>query len=388
MIEAVVAYTNVADSTQAGIALGAQILSDLQGKQPDALIVFASAVYAYEPLLQALNTTCHPTILVGCSSAGEFISNTQGEGAVSAIAFCSSELRFSAGLGQGLRIDRAAAVEQLAASFQGRHTQEYLYRSALVLTDALAGHTDDLIEQLTVLTGGTYQFFGGGAGDDGKFQHTQVFCGTQVWSDAVVALEILSNTPIGIGVSHGWQPAGEPMRVTHAEGMRLMSVNAMPAVEAIEMHAEATGQPFNPADPIPFFLHNVLGIDSSDGYKLRVPLGIEPSGALNCASDIPTGAIVRVMHTASASAELAAINATEAALAQLKGHRPKIALFFDCVATRLRLGQDFGLELQAVQQALGDAQFAGFNSYGQIARAEGQFSGFHNCTAVVCIISE
>jgi hypothetical protein len=29
---------------------------------------------------------------------------------------------------------------------------------------------------------------------------------------------------------------------------------------------------------------------------------------------------------------------------------------------------------------------AGCNTFGQIARGEGQFSGFHNCTAVVCII--
>jgi hypothetical protein len=52
------------------------------------------------------------------------------------------------------------------------------------------------------------------------------------------------------------------------------------------------------------------------------------------------------------------------------------------------MGKEFGFELEAVQHALGSAQYAGFNTYGQIARAEGQFSGFHNCTAVVCIIPE
>jgi hypothetical protein len=28
----------------------------------------------------------------------------------------------------------------------------------------------------------------------------------------------------------------------------------------------------------------------------------------------------------------------------------------------------------------------GCNTHGQIARAEGQFEGFHNCTAVVCLL--
>jgi hypothetical protein len=70
------------------------------------------------------------------------------------------------------------------------------------------------------------------------------------------------------------------------------------------------------------------------------------------------------------------------------GGTPKAALFFDCVATRLRLGQQFDNELDAVSAALGGIPFAGFNSYGQVVRAEGQFSGFHNCTAVVCVLPE
>ncbi|MCA1697333.1 MAG: FIST C-terminal domain-containing protein, partial [Actinobacteria bacterium] len=84
----------------------------------------------------------------------------------------------------------------------------------------------------------------------------------------------------------------------------------------------------------------------------------------------------------------AAENATESALRQLQGNRPKVALFFDCVATRIRLGEDFRFEMNSLENALSPAKFAGCNTYGQVARADGQFSGFHNCTAVVCIIPE
>ncbi|MBA3564394.1 MAG: hypothetical protein H0W33_10385 [Gammaproteobacteria bacterium] len=56
--------------------------------------------------------------------------------------------------------------------------------------------------------------------------------------------------------------------------------------------------------------------------------------------------------------------------------------------SRLRMGQEFALEVDTVRQALNGAKLAGCNSMGQIARAEGQFSGFHNCTAVVCSIPE
>jgi hypothetical protein len=254
----------------------------------------------------------------------------------------------------------------------------------MILTDALAGHVDDFIEQLTLLTRGEYQFFGGGAGDDAHFRRTQVFYGTEVASDAAVGLEILSSKPIGIGVSHGWQPASEALRVTDVSGARIISLNAAPAVEVFERHAKETGQTFDRSDPIPFFLHNILGIDTGHGFKLRVPLTVHEDGAISCAAEVPRGAVVRIMSTDTQSGARAAATAAREAVTRLNGQPPAVAIFFDCVATRLRMGKDFGFELESVQEVLGAASFAGCNTYGQVARAEGQFSGFHNCTAVVC----
>ncbi len=84
----------------------------------------------------------------------------------------------------------------------------------------------------------------------------------------------------------------------------------------------------------------------------------------------------------------AADNATKTALGKLKGNKPNIGLFFDCVATRLRLGNDFNSELKAVSNAFDKTKYVGCNTHGQVARVDGQFSGFHNCTAVVCVIPD
>jgi len=85
---------------------------------------------------------------------------------------------------------------------------------------------------------------------------------------------------------------------------------------------------------------------------------------------------------------LAAQQATRAALAALNGQKPRAALVFDCVATRLRLGKGFDNELKACAELLSPAEFVGCNTYGQIARADGQFGGFHNCTAVVLALPQ
>lgn len=379
-------YTNCQESQRAGQHLGTQLLEALGGESPDAAIVFASSQFEYPTLLKALNETSAPGVLVGASSAGEFIRGQRGEGTASALAIRSGEMQFAAGLGLAVSQDREKAARTLVQSFRGLSSQSHRHRTALVMTDALAGHADELVEQLTIATSGSYQFAGGGAGDDAHFARTHVFCGTEAFTNAVVALEILSDHPVGIGVGHGWTPASQGFRVTGVEGSRLISLNGMPAADLLHEHADATGQTFDRHTPLPFFLHNILGIDTGAGYRLRVPLALHDDGSVTYAAEIPSGATVHIMTTTAESAIAAAGRATASALEGLHGQKPAAALFFDCVATRLRMGESFGAELDLIGDALGEANMVGCNTYGQIARAEGQFGGFHNCTAVVLVL--
>lgn len=383
MIRSAVAFSDNANTREAADCIASAIRSNMEAT-PDVIIVFASSAYDFRGLLAGIKAACAPKILIGCSSAGEFASGHRNEGAVSAVALQSDEMVFSAGVGRGLSRDRVAAAAQIVQQFKGQSRVSFRYRTALVLTDALAGYSDALIENLNVATGGTYQFVGGGAGDDANFATTHVFLDEYAYTDAAVALEILSNKPVGIGVRHGWEPASAPMRVTQSEGMRVMSLNGMPAAELYVEHLERWGQSFDASNPLAYFLHNVIGIETETGYKLRVPLAIDDAGALVCASEVPEGTLVCFMRTEAQSAVRAAAAAADAAIAQLGEYEPSVALFFDCVATRLRMGSAFADELGAVQARLDNVSYGGCNTYGQIARLEGQFSGFHNCTAVVC----
>jgi len=388
MTETMTAITSQSDSAAAGLELGTAVRERFNGAAPDAVVVFASAQHDYSTLLEALAAGCGTQVIVGSSSAGEFTNRSRGEGFVSLLALRSTTMKFAVGVGRRLSEDPAKSAAAVLTTFQGLDGGRMPYRAALVMSDALAGHTDAVVEHLTVASGGNYSFFGGGAGDDGRFHKTHVFAGTEALSDAVVALEMLSMHPIGVGVAHGWVPTRSGFRVTEADGLRLIGLNGAPAVAAFEDHAKATGQTFDLADPLPFFLHNVLGIKGGNDYRLRVPLGVNPDGSIACAAAVPTGSIVYIMETDKAAAVLAAERATRVALEALGGRRPAAALVFDCVATRLRLGQSFDDELKACAALLEPAGFVGCNTYGQIARAEGQFGGFHNCTAVVCVLPE
>jgi len=137
-----------------------------------------------------------------------------------------------------------------------------------------------------------------------------------------------------------------------------------------------------------FFLHNIIGIEIAGDHKLRVPLAVLPDGSIAMASDVPNGVYVSFMATDNSCSQEAAMLAAKNAIEQLGDHKPNVALFFDCVATRLRMGKTFDFELNQVKETLNGVNYAGCNTYGQVARVNGQFSGFQNCTAVVCVIPE
>ncbi|HYG28107.1 MAG TPA: FIST N-terminal domain-containing protein [Caulobacteraceae bacterium] len=382
-----VASTSTSDAGEAARQLAHQIAEGL-GHQPQALMIFAAPSYDHELLLAELNQACPGALIVGASSAGEFMNQHRGEGLICALGLSGEDVRFGVSVATDIKNDPAEAARQLASTFSGLGDDSFPHRTALVMTDALAGHADVLVDELTLATGGQYQFFGGGAGDNAQFQRTSVFCGREVLNGAAVALEMLTEKPIGIGVRHGWEPASAPLRVTEADGLRIVSLNGLPAAEAFEAHAKATGGKLDRSAPIPFFLHNILGIETGSSYRLRVPLAVLEDGSVLCAAEVPTGSLVYVMRASTASAVEAADQATQAALAALGDHKPQAALFFDCVATRLRMGEDFGDEVAKVRERLDGADLLGCNTHGQIARADGQFEGFHNCTAVVAVLPE
>ena len=198
--KAIVAHTEETAAGPAGAALGRQIRDAFGGARADAVILFVSPSYDFTHLLQALDETCRPRALIGASSAGEFTSDVHGTGRACAVALLAPEMKLTAVSAKNLSKDRVAAAHRLTSSFAGIGNPSYAHQSALVLADALAGHSDDLVEQLAAFSGGTYRLFGGGAGGDDAFQNRVVFCGTEVIADAAVALEILSNKPIGVGV--------------------------------------------------------------------------------------------------------------------------------------------------------------------------------------------
>jgi methyl-accepting chemotaxis protein len=82
----------------------------------------------------------------------------------------------------------------------------------------------------------------------------------------------------------------------------------------------------------------------------------------------------------------AARSAAEEAKKHVGGADAAAVLLFDCVCRGMILKDAFQREIGAVRSTFGGVPIAGFLTYGEIARYQGQLDGWHNATAVVVAI--
>ncbi len=385
MTEFAVVHTDFSESLSAGRALGLQITEAMR-QSPDVVLLFASPLYDHALLLQALKDSCQAPTILGCSSMGEFAPGLRGSGMACALALRSSEMLFTLSIGRRLHTQPHIAAEQVAASLHSQPSAHYPYRTLLLFFDGLSTQSGDFLYWLTQRTQGSHQFFGAAAGDDGQFRLTPVFAQTEVLPDAAVALEILSQRPVGIGVQHGWRPASRLKRITSIEGRRIFCINEKPAVEAFLQHAYETEQEFDATKPSNFFRCNILGVArDTGGYMLRAPVTLHSDGSISCASEIREGSKFHFMTSTIETVTRAAHAASMMAVQHLYGCTPGAALFFDCVSTKRRMGDQFLQELRAFEEVIETPCYLGCTVHGQITRDTGQYGDFFNCTPIVCI---
>jgi hypothetical protein len=239
------------------------------------------------------------------------------------------------------------------------------------------------------VAGPSVPLVGGCAGDDLAMKQTFQLHGGKVLTHSIVAAAIGSVSPIGIGVSHGWRRVGEPMLVTRSAANRVYTLDDRPALEA---YIDRLGAPadarYDPAAFTRFALTHPFGISRRSGEEVRFIADADfGDGSIGCIAEVPQGGLAWIMEGDDASVLEATDAACHEALGQLDGSPPIGLLAFDCIARRGVLG-DEGIRREVDRIGLmgGGVPFAGFYTYGEIARTRG-LTGFHNQTLVVLALS-
>lgn len=386
-------YSDERGARSAGQSAARQALEGMSSA-PDLVLVFASTNYAFPELLRGVREVTGAAPLIGASTAGQFTETSGGAESVVVMAVSSDSIRFRTGFAKGLRQSQRATVEAALSGFaeanRAARAQGLTHATCIVCADGLAGHGEDLVEQIHTATGMLAQVVGGAAADAAKFERTDVFHGEDSAPDALAVAMAFSRTPIGLGVSHGLTAGCDSMIVTRASDNVLYEINSRPAVRAYEDFAASLGVPFTPETRDAFMITHEIGMLTPSGeHKIRAPLKVTDEGALVLASEVPTGTSVTIMRGTKDGLISAAERAARAAVKNLNGGAARAVLSFDCICRRLFLGDEYGRQVGAFRSVIGDdVPIVGWETYGEIAMTKNQQAGWHNSTSVLAILPD
>jgi hypothetical protein len=293
------------------------------------------------------------------------------------------------GLGEGASHDPRSAGAA-ATRLCPPPPENLSHQVMLLLTDGLAGDQQEIVRGAYQVLGAGVPLVGGSAGDDLKMARTHQFYEDRVLTDSVVAARIASDSPLGIGVRHGWQRVGEPMMVTRSGGNLVSTLDDQPALDVyLDRLGSAATQARDQSSLAALAQTHPLGLSRRAGEdQIRFISGGDfTRRSLACFAEVPQGGMVWMMEGDAESVLAATDAACQDSLAALDGHAPIGLIAFDCIARRAVLGETgIVTEISRVSAIAGGAPVAGFYTYGEIARTHGM-SGFHNQTLVILSLS-
>lgn len=368
---------------RAGLEAGRAALG---GPDPALLLAFASDDLDLDAFADALVDVAGEVPVVGCSTAGEIGPGGVSDGAAVVVGLGGSGFRVRTALGRDASRDLRRAG---ATVTEGARPDDRPHRAVILLTDGLAGDQQEVVRGAYSVAGALIPLVGGCAGDEMRMQRTRQIYGREVLTDAVIAVGLASDGPIGVGARHGWRRVGEPMLVTAAEANCVLELDGRPA---LDVYVERLGVPAELADDAAAFasfaLTHPLGLARRDGEEVRFIAGGDVADrSLRCIAEVPVGGLVHLMEGDAGSVLDATDAACADAVAALGHDEPLGLVVFDCVARRAVLtGDGLQREIAAVRSHAGEAPVAGFYTYGEFGRTVGM-RGFHNQTLVVLALA-
>jgi hypothetical protein len=369
------------DSRAAAIAAAREAVA---GRAPKLLLVFAGIDHDWAALAAGLADIAAGAPVVGCSTHGEIAPGGPSDGSVTVAAIGGPGFSVSAAAVEnvsGRQRDAGAEVARCVSNVAG-----FPHQVLLLLTDGLMRDQESVLRGCYSVLGASVPLVGGAAADGWRMTGTYLIAGGRVLTDAVVGVAISSEAPLSVAFGHGWEKIGEPMIVTSSGNGRVYTLDDRPAMDVFLDRTGAPPEAYRDAAAFTeFALPRPLGVQRRRGIEARnLSTEVDLEGrSIGGGSAIDHGGLVWVLSGDEESIMAGTDAACEAALAGLGEQEPVGLLMFSCAALRAVLGDD-GVRREVDRMAKWAARtpFAGFHTYGEVARVRG-IDGFHNQTLAV-----
>lgn len=387
-IKAGVGKSNDSDSFKAGQQACEKAIEQM-GQEPDLVMVFSSVALDQEQMLKGVNSKAGEAVVVGCSDSGEITTQGPISEYVAAMAVSAEKVKFVGGVGKGVEKDSHQAGKQAAQQVVKKAPQDL--SMFVMFPDGTTGNGAGIVRGALEVLGEHFPLMGGSAGDDFKFEKTYQYFQDQVLHDVVVGLGICGDFSWGVGVKHGWEPIGLPMKVTDSEGAVLKELDGEPALNIYQEYFGKESEELieEPIARMAYTYPLGMSVEGAPELLIRDVVIANEKGEITCAAEIPQGSEIRLMLGDREKAIQAAREAAQMALSQLEENdsSPELIWVFDCMARNKLLGRKTPQEIEAIQEVLGEeVPLLGFYTYGEQAPLGGKVdpkscrSVFHNET--------
>ncbi len=391
MIEPGRRWMGVARSADtASRAAGAAAAADaITGADPKVLIVFFAISHDPVEVLAGIRDTCPDVPLVGCSTHGEIAPGGPTDGTVVVAAIGGPGIEVTTSVAEGVSGRQREAGAEIAEC-ASQASDDLPHKVLLILTDGRIRDQEAILRGCYGVVGASIPLIGGAAGDGWRMAHTLVIGDDQVLTDAVVGVTIASEAPLAVSVGHGWRKTGDPMIVTSAGNGRVYTLDDRPAMDVYLDRLGAPPEAYTDRQAfMDFAMSRPLGVQRRSGVEARnLSTEIDIDGrSIGSGTAIDHGGLTWAMTGDEDSILAATDTVCENVLADMGDREPAGLLVFSCAALRAVLG-DEGIkrENERIAKWARTAPFAGFYTYGEIARIRG-IDGFHNQTLAVLAIS-
>jgi hypothetical protein len=351
------------------------------GQDPGLVLIFPTGVLDPQEVATQAQAAAGDARVAGMTGTGAITRRGAIESGCSAVAFDSS---LPVGVGTSTSSDPRAAGRSAAAQALFGVNLDGSHAALLLFVDSESGDQAEIVAGAYEIAGGRIPLAGGAAGGQARAQ----FADGEALSGSVVAVALVSQTPIGVGIAHGCVRRGAPSLVTRSRGPVVLQLDGRPA-ETVYLEKLGMGDvPLSDADFEAIAMAHPLAQPELRGdVRPRYVRGRALGGGLVCATSIEANAPVDVCEHEPEAIVRSATAAVDEALRQLSGPAEAV-LLFDCAARSAWFGNPLAArEVESIISSFGDPApaLAGVYTRGEIGRIRGA-KGDRNYSLVVVAV--
>jgi hypothetical protein len=263
------------------------------------VLIHSTVGHNFAPMLAKAAATCPDATIVGCTGSGVIYSHGVNESmrALAVMSITGPEVAVSFRDGVTSLNGRELAIEA-ARELKGKLGG---INAILLYTPFTDIACDEILAGIESVFGRDLPIAGGVAGDNVKFATSFLFYGLTVSEHGVLMIGLADPDLELLSIAHhGNRPVGTPLRVTAAEGNRILELDGEPAwpqvVQRLGLPAGTTPVGAIPLAAIGIEIESSARDSYDSAHVMLVPSRTDEAGCAQVSATVATGTKLQLMQ--------------------------------------------------------------------------------------------